>query len=182
MIDTKENIYKVDQLYHKYRETMYYIAYKILQDEFLAEDAVQQTFLKIFKNIDAIGEIFCHETKAYCIVSCKRVAIDMLRQKNREKFDSLDSCLMEQIPTGISVEEEVIFKINMRIIINKILQLPQLQKDILCLYYGGGSLKEIAIDLHISHEAAKKRLQRARKLLRFMLRNEGLLLLILLLT
>jgi RNA polymerase sigma-70 factor (ECF subfamily) len=40
----------LEQLYSNYAKLMYYIAYEILKDQFLAEDAVQTAFLKLEKN------------------------------------------------------------------------------------------------------------------------------------
>jgi hypothetical protein len=40
----------LEMLYTKYAKLMYYIAYEILKDQFLAEDAVQNAFLKLEKS------------------------------------------------------------------------------------------------------------------------------------
>ncbi len=42
---------KLERLYHKYYRLMYYVANKILQDNYLAEDAVQTAFLKLIPNL-----------------------------------------------------------------------------------------------------------------------------------
>lgn len=43
-----------EELYHTYSASMYRVAFSILRDNGLAEDAVQQTFLKIFREIDLL--------------------------------------------------------------------------------------------------------------------------------
>ena len=52
MIDAPEEKDKFERLYLKYRDLMFYIANKILQNKQDAEDAVQNTFMKITKYID----------------------------------------------------------------------------------------------------------------------------------
>ena len=40
---------KFDQLYNAYSKLMYYIAFDVLKDESLAQDAVQEAFINISK-------------------------------------------------------------------------------------------------------------------------------------
>ena len=47
MIDTPEDRSKFERLYIEYRDVMYHVAYKILNNEQDAEDAVHQAFVKI---------------------------------------------------------------------------------------------------------------------------------------
>ncbi len=42
---------KLERLFNKYYRLMYYVANKILQDNYLAEDAVQAAFLKLIPNL-----------------------------------------------------------------------------------------------------------------------------------
>lgn len=44
MLNGQEDKNKFELLYEKYRKLMFYIANNILNDEYLAEDAVHQTF------------------------------------------------------------------------------------------------------------------------------------------
>lgn len=43
----KDEIEKVEQIYYKYRNFIYYIVFEILSDANLSEDAVQDTIEKI---------------------------------------------------------------------------------------------------------------------------------------
>ena len=56
MIDSDEDKDLFEGLYLKYRKHMKYIALQILGDEYLAEDAVHNAFVKIAKNINKIVE------------------------------------------------------------------------------------------------------------------------------
>lgn len=49
MIDTQEEREKFERLFHQYERCLKYTAQNILFDEHLAEDAVQETFIRIIK-------------------------------------------------------------------------------------------------------------------------------------
>ena len=52
LLDTEEQISKFEHIYTKYRGLMFYTAKGVLQDSYLAEDAVHETFLDIIRIID----------------------------------------------------------------------------------------------------------------------------------
>ena len=54
LLDTEEQISKFEHIYTKYRGLMFYTAKGVLQDSYLAEDAVHETFLDIIRIIDSI--------------------------------------------------------------------------------------------------------------------------------
>ena len=56
---------KFDQLYNAYSKLMYYIAFDVLKDEGLAQDAVQEAFINISKSFSKIKEKDCQELKGY---------------------------------------------------------------------------------------------------------------------
>ena len=41
---------KIEQLYYKYRNLIYKVSYNILQDKYMAEDAISETFERVKKN------------------------------------------------------------------------------------------------------------------------------------
>ena len=57
LLDTEEQISKFEHIYTKYRGLMFYTAKGVLQDSYLAEDAVHETFLDIIRIIDRKGTI-----------------------------------------------------------------------------------------------------------------------------
>ena len=56
LLDTEEEQRDFTLLYETYRKLMHWIAKRILYDEGLAEDAVQEAFLRIAKNFYKIKE------------------------------------------------------------------------------------------------------------------------------
>lgn len=59
MIDSPEKESKFKKIYTTYGGLMYHVAYKILNNEEDAEDAVHDAFIKIAENISKIGDPVC---------------------------------------------------------------------------------------------------------------------------
>ena len=173
MIDTPEDKYKVEQLYNHYKNVMHYTAKRVLHDDYLSEDAVHQAFINIIKNLGVIGDVSCPQTSSYCVIVCRRIAIDMLRRGHSDKITRADD-LLDKVSDGTNIEEETILKMDLERTIDRVSQLPDIYRDIFYLYYSNGySLKQITKVLNLSNEAAKKRLQRARQQLFSMIQKEG---------
>ena len=68
---------KLERLYNKYKNEMFYAANNILQDRQLAEDAVHQTFIKIYDILYKIDENNCRKTRNFLVIICRNISIDM---------------------------------------------------------------------------------------------------------
>lgn len=130
----------------------------MLRDHALAEDAVQQTFLKAWRGYDGFrGE--CSE-KTWLM----RIAVHTCRDVQRGKwFKHVDlSVCMEDLPPAIQPFEEADDTL-----IRAVLALPIKQRQAVVLhYYQGLTVQEAAQAMGISRRAAHDRLAKAQKLLR----------------
>lgn len=153
---------------------MLFVAMSILHDNQLAEDAVQEAFFRIAKNINKIGEINCHETKGYVVIIVKNVALTMRKKLLNLGFDEEDE-ENEELNGYDDVESSVFEKISVEKITNAILSLPETYRQAVYLSvvyeYKAG---EIAKVLDISQEAVRKRLQRGREILKAKLIEMGI--------
>ena len=86
LIDEELQKNRFETLYYRYRNLMYYIAFQVLGNERDSEDAVQEAFLRVAKNMDKIGDVESNETKNFVAIIVKREA--MKRKKRREIFES----------------------------------------------------------------------------------------------
>ncbi len=77
LIDTEAEKSKFEQLYLIYRQMMFFVAKQILEDSYLAEDAVHQAFLKIIDHFDKIGEIDCPKTRGFIVTIVQNQSIDL---------------------------------------------------------------------------------------------------------
>lgn len=159
--------------YQQYVRLVYYIAFEILQQKEDAEDAVQETFIRVAKNIFKISDPFCPETKNFVVIICKNVSLQILKKRKHSKMKELSDYIPDERhegnPYGISSENDTI-----RIIVDVILTLPDRYRD--CLYMElveELDHKEIAFMLGQKPETVRKRLQRGKKLLRKKLEERG---------
>lgn len=172
MLDTEEEKSKFEEIYFKYRQLMFQVANGILKDEYLAEDAVHKSFIKIMKHLDKIKEIECPKTKGFVVIIVKNTAIDLYRKRKRENIVQIDEeVLMEY--RGTTVDQEVIDKIENPLTV-AILALPHHYSELILLKYNHNYTdKQIAGLLGLSEDNVKKRLQRAKKKLKEIIKEVG---------
>ena len=77
-------------------ESLYRIAYYILESEAEAEDAVQELYLKLWKMRDALDGI--QNPKAYAIRLLKNQCIDRIRRASKEAGAQYDSANTQYSP------------------------------------------------------------------------------------
>lgn len=162
IIDNEQDKDKFEQLYLTYKQDMYAVAYHILHNQFDAEDAVHDAFIRIAKNIEKIFEIKCPETHAFTVIIVRNTAINIYNKnkKSSENTCNLDDCY------ELSIEDEVIKEMDYEDLIESIKSLPDSLRDALyirCVI--GYSTKNTADLLGITIDATHKRIQRAKKIL-----------------
>lgn len=160
LVDTEEEKSKFEKLYYKYRNLMYYCAREILKDDRLAEDAVQEAFLRLTKYVKKIDDVECHKTKNFVVIIVECAAKDIYRKENKHRAISWEELeqtyhfpAQENI-TGLTQIEEAILK------------LPLTYRQIyLMKYVGGYSNKEIGEVLNIPQSTLRKRISRGKETL-----------------
>ena len=80
-IETDKDKSKFEQIYEAYRGLMFHVAFKILEQEQDAEDAVHHAFVKIAENITKISEPVCPKTKAFVVTIVENKSIDILPRR-----------------------------------------------------------------------------------------------------
>lgn len=173
MLDSEDDKRKFEKIYEKYKNIMYFVAYGYLKDVQQAEDAVHEAFIKIIGRFNKFYESSCPQTKAYCVIICRNISLNMLERDDRYSNKQIS---MEELPYDIAdgkqFEEDIVNNDMLDLVTERILQLPDIYRDVFQLYYNNEySLKEIAQILDISVDTAKKRLQRARSQLTAMLKE-----------
>ena len=61
------------------------LAYSLLKDHQLSEDAVQEALIRLFKNTDKIDNINSKSSKNYIYTVTKNEALKILAEKNNRK-------------------------------------------------------------------------------------------------
>ena len=169
LIETEEDKSKFERLYEDYKQLMKHTANDMLHDEFLAEDAAHEAFIKLTRYIKGIDEENRHKTQAFLVIIIKSVCLDMLR---KDKKDKSFSC--EEIENFGYVDDDSFKKIEVEDIYSVISSLSDTYREIIELKVVHNLTdKEIADVLGISNSAVRKRLQRAREILKVKLAERG---------
>ena len=169
LIESAEDKSKFERLYYDYRKLMKHIATEMLNDEFLAEDAVHEAFIKLTRHISGVDESDSHKTKAFIVIIIKSVCLDMLRKDKQDKSFSL-----EEIDRMGYVDDDSFKKIEVEDVYSVISSLSDTYREIIELKVVHNlSDKDIADVLGISNAVVRKRLQRAREILRVKLAERG---------
>ena len=147
----------VIRLMEQHGDGLLRFCYLNLGDLHLAQDAVQETFLKAYRKFHTFrGD--CSEMSWLCAI-----AINCCRDIRRSKWVHYESGRsLEELPeTG----EE--FKANDDTLINEVMNLPRKYREVILLhYYQEISLREIAQTQSINESTLSTRLKRAREKLR----------------
>ncbi len=169
MLDSEDDKRSFEELYYKYRQGMYSVAYSVLHNKEDSEDAVQKALLSIANNFEKIKEIPSQEVKAYIVIIVRNHSINIYNSNKRHAKMTVEYADSD-VPTEVDFFEYLEFEE----LIEVISTLPAIYKDIIFLYYLQGlTTKEISKLFDIKLDAVWKRLERARKLLKEELDKRG---------
>lgn len=165
------DIKKFEELYNKYKNLMFYVSFEILKDKGLAEDIVQQSFIKIIEIFNTLDLENCHKTRNLFVLISKNLSINLYNsRKNKETVDLEDSHYNNlEDPVGAleyeNIENEVEIAIRM---------LPDIYSDIIYFKYVlGYSNLEISKLLNITEGNIRQRIKRGKDKLKEILIQRG---------
>ena len=168
MIDSEEDRSKFEILYKKYRKLMFVEAKGLLKDNYLAEDAVHNSFIKIAKNISDIGETEAKETKNFIMVITRNVSLDMYRKRARSLNQEISVEENEEADIFITNEEKDLSDVvsEESPLLKIIRNLPAKYRDVFLLkYIKEYDNKKIAKILNVSEEVVRQRISRGRNII-----------------
>lgn len=158
----------LEQLYKKYHHTAYIYTLSLCKDSYLAEDIVNDAFVKAFLSFADDKTNF----KCWLLVVCRNLFYDFARKK--KKISDKDIYEFNDILKTDSFENVIITSERNQILYNCIILLPEKYKEILILHYFSGlSLVEISQILKLSPGNIKTTIFRARVKLKNILEEKG---------
>ena len=86
-------------IFDMYSGTMLKVACGITRDKQLAEDAVQESFLRISKNLERLADIYSPETRGYILTITRNASLSVL--KARKGITDRESVLAFLLTTGL---------------------------------------------------------------------------------
>lgn len=159
------------ELYAATHQKQYYIAYRYLKDEYLAQDALQEVYITALKNISSINnpQLFISWLNQINFRTCFKMA-QKQKKYNAEMaaYDNANEEVMgrEQDPESLIIDID-----EKQYIVRQIMSLPFSEsQSILLRYYNNLKLTEIAELLDCSVSTVKRNiangLKRLNKLLK----------------
>lgn len=147
------------RLYYEHRNEMFCHAECILEDSWLAEDAVQEAFIRIAKNINRID--FSKGPRALMLTIVRNTALTIKEKNCRETvLDNPDEYLDN---SSDKLEDSIRLRVSAERIADIVDNMPSIYSDVFRLRYGHDmTYSQIAAVLGINIQTAKKRAQRAR--------------------
>lgn len=163
MVDSDEEKDLVEKLYNTYKNTLYNICFAIVRNRTDAEDAVHDTFIRIIDNLCKIKDVDSPQTKAFCIVIARNVAVDILRKSKKSVLLRKRSLILRIRRKN---EEAALSNIGVERLKLALRRLPKEYYDVLMLNVKSGcSLSEMSGILGISYQAVRYKLRKARSML-----------------
>ena len=158
--------HELERLVLQYQQLLLRTCFLYLRDRALAEDAVQDTFLKAYRSLASFrGE--CSE-KTWLMKIAINTCCDLRRAHRLRRIDPRRiPDLLPQAAEPFTEAEEAL--------VTQVMQLPRkLREVILLYYYQDMTVTEIAVSLGISQSSVSGRLKRARGKLRALLEGREL--------
>ena len=157
------------ELYDRVGRIAYGLAYRVLRDERLAEDAVQEGFLAAWRTAAAFS---AERAKAstWLLTLVHRRAVDLVRREERRRTEPLPEDDRAPAATSPPAEEAAWLRFDRERVQEALRALPDTQREAIELaYYGGFSQAELAERLGLPLGTIKSRmfagLARLRELL-----------------
>lgn len=168
MQDPKKSLHFIEKCYKLYEQKMYQVAYRILRDEGMAEDAVQEAFIKLMKSDTFFADAESDDCKRYMITVIKNASITIYNKKKKEQehvyfSDRSEEFERPDIDDAANENEQVLSAIS---------KLPEKYYSVVeCLVVKDMTVKETAKSLDISEANVRKRFERSKLLLKTIMKG-----------
>jgi RNA polymerase sigma-70 factor (family 1) len=158
----KETAFRI--VFDHYRDAIYSFALKVVRHEMLAEEIVQDVFVKIWINRSGLPEV--RQFADFIYIIARNHTFNCLRRLARER--KLNSTTTEELQiAGVSAEATVLQRDYDRLLQQAVARLPPQQKLVYTLSREHGlSREEIAEQLNISAGTVKAHMGQALRTIR----------------
>lgn len=161
------------ELYAATCQQQYRFSYRYLRDEFLAQDALQETYILALKNIASLREprVFVSWLNQINLRTC----MDIYRREKRQtlELDHYEQLILTKRAArgeGDSPEDLTIRQDQQEFVIRQVLALPFSESQAIVLrYFRNMKLEEIAEMMQVSKSSVKRYLASGRKKLAMLL-------------
>ena len=170
-----DNNDKIGILYQKFAHSIWYVAMSYMKDDQLAEDIVQETFLRLTTCPEKVGRIETSQTRRFLFTIAKHCCIDLLRHQSRHGESAYEEYMDFEAPSNQEPPlEHLVMQETMEDIRRALERMPERYQTPLelRLVYGFTN-KEIAALLNISPNLVGVQLLRARGMIKKFLKGRN---------
>ena len=173
LIDEPDDKEKFEELYYKYRQLMFSVAYKKLADKGMAEDCVQEAFLYVAKNFGRVKEVESTATKNFLATITNGYAVKKFNGESRFGYTGSDFSDDENSVCfdDFDFSQDDYSSLEISFLIDS---LEDEERTFVYLHYGFGYTSAEIGDMYEKTDAyVRKRLQHARLQLKERLNKTG---------
>lgn len=153
---TKDEIIEhIEELLTNYGNEILRLCFMYLKDYHLAQDALQETFLRVYKGYGKYRKDSSEKTWI------SRIAINVCKDFLKSSWNKNVDLVQEFFEKSVSIDEK-----DDELLQEVMMLAPKYKEVIILYYYQEFKIKEISKILRISETAINKRLARAKKKLR----------------
>jgi RNA polymerase sigma-70 factor, ECF subfamily len=155
----------INQIMDLYGQDILQLVYSYVRNKNIAEDLTQEIFIKCYKNLHQFNRKAKLKTWLWRIAMnhCK----DYLNSWHARNMLILDEQARSASSNKEGVEESVIQKEEDEQLASAVMDLPDLYREVIYLYYFEElTIKDIAYLTHLNQNTVKTRLKRAKQLLK----------------
>ena len=166
----KKNDVMVRTFIRMHQNYVYTLCIRLLGDEMKAEEATQDTFLQVFRNIEKFDGRSRITTWMYTIAH--NICINQLRKSKKSVFSPLENAEIAMKPAEEKPDQKVLAQEQKERLENCLQQLPPDLREVLTLFYFKElSIKEIGSINGDTEANIKVKLHRGRKQLKTLLES-----------
>ncbi len=162
LIDEPSDKDKFKHLYYTYNEMMFKVAMSVLHNKALADETVQDCFLKLAEKITEISDSESQKTKALIIIMVKNRARNNLNAEHYDRAEPLEDS--EITDTAFN---EILSDLGYKSLVDIMDSLDSIYRDVIVLKFVNElSVKEISELLEIPYRTVETRIFRGRRILK----------------
>jgi RNA polymerase sigma-70 factor, ECF subfamily len=164
----------LEALYERYGRPAYSLARRILTEETLAQDVVQEVFLSLWRDAQRF-DAGRGTVATYLLSMTHHRAVDVVRrEENLRRWRTSDEGLELEADPKVRVEDEVLTSERRAEVRAALGELPAAQREALLLaYFGGYTQREVAALVGVPLGTVKTRMAAGMRKMKAALRDAG---------
>ena len=153
---------RFEKIYRENCQLMLALALRILREPYLAEDAVQDAFVRVASHMETVERLEDWQARRYVLTAARNAAIDLYRKRSRQALSEIP---YEDPEAGAELVQAEDSRENT--VLEAVKNLPVHYRDVFLLKYSLGLTNgEIGELLGLTVSGVKQRVARGKELLR----------------